>query len=374
MCRALLVDDNPEVVDYVGEILEHSLQHRFDVAGSNEDACRLLKANEYDYVLLDLEIPASSRGSRARVQNGASMFRQIVQHLGAGMIPIIIMTSHPQEALNLLGDFQNDGLTFGLSKDRWTDPGCTVEDVVRKALEAAEHGRQAPRTADEGKLKPFLQGEVVIYADGVTLCGRRIVDNGNLSLMREILLVLNARDGATYKRFPARLIAKDPRVDRKGDASAVGGAIYRFRKKVAEVLRDECGIDCKPSDLICTQRGYHLAERVTVTLRLEESIDATAVGSKNGSDGPNRGPNGPDGPCDGLDFHDVGQRQKDRLRAIVGEMRKRKKMTRGELEAFTGVKRSQVTRDLAVLEEAGALRRVGPTKARQYELDPKWAG
>jgi len=372
MCRALLVEDKPRVAEFVGEILEHSLQHRFDVAGSNEDACRLLKANQYAYVLLDLAIPASSRGERPRIRNGVSLFQQIVRLVGAGKIPIIIMTSHAEEAFILMSDFQNDGLTFSLYKDRWDQPGMTVEDVVRKALDAAERRRRAAGT-DTCSLRPFSKGHLVILADGATLCGRRILDDSSLSPMRELLIILSEREGATYKHFPRRVLTK--RLDTT--VEALGGVIYRFRKKVAEVLADECAMAANDDDVIRTKNGDHLTEKVTVELRLAETIESAMLGP----DGPNRGPNGPDngpdgpdrGPDAGSDFPDVGHRQKQRLLAVVGELQKRKKITKADLEAFSRVGRSQVTRDLKVLEEAGVIRRTGPAKARHYEFDPKWA-
>ena len=153
MHRALLIDDKQDVVDHVGEILEHSLQHEYHVARSNEDARKLLGANEYTYILLDLEIPASPDSERPRIQNGVSLFRQILEIKGVGVVPIIIMTSHTKHALNLTSDFQNDGLTFGLSKSLWTQAGRTVEDVVRKALDAVEKRKQSG-TQPDAKPRP----------------------------------------------------------------------------------------------------------------------------------------------------------------------------------------------------------------------------
>lgn len=142
MPRALVVDDKKDVLEYVGEILEHSLQHEFEVAGNNEDARKLLAAQDFDYVLLDLRIPASSRGGDPRIQNGVSLFQQIVKIKGVGKVAIIIMTSHTVEAWNFAGDFQNDGLTFFLAKDLW-DQTRTVEAVVKEAMNALEARRRS---------------------------------------------------------------------------------------------------------------------------------------------------------------------------------------------------------------------------------------
>lgn len=156
MPRALLVDDKPDVLDFVGEILEHSLQHEFHPACNNEDARKLLQANDYDYVLLDLRIPASRRGGNPRVQNGVSLFHQILKIKGVGKVPVIIMTSHTAEALLFVNELQNDGLTFYLAKDLW-DRTRTVEAAVSEALAVA--GARLPRSGDgESASSPRASG------------------------------------------------------------------------------------------------------------------------------------------------------------------------------------------------------------------------
>lgn len=155
MPRALLVDDKPDVLDFVGEILEHSLQHEFHPACNNEDARKLLQANDYDYVLLDLRIPASRRGGNPRVQNGVSLFHQILKIKGVGKVPVIIMTSHTAEALLFVNELQNDGLTFYLAKDLW-DRTRTVEAAVSEALAVA--GARLPRSADGEAASPARAG------------------------------------------------------------------------------------------------------------------------------------------------------------------------------------------------------------------------
>ncbi|MCG3178263.1 MAG: hypothetical protein BIFFINMI_00589 [Phycisphaerae bacterium] len=150
MPRALVVDDKKDVLEYVGEILEHSLQHKFEVAGNNEDARKLLATKDFDYVLLDLRIPASSRGGDPRIQNGVSLFQQILKIKGVGKVAIIIMTSHTVEAWNFAGDFQNDGLTFFLAKDLW-DQTRTVEVAVTEAMNALEARRQSTGSSERPK-------------------------------------------------------------------------------------------------------------------------------------------------------------------------------------------------------------------------------
>ena len=53
--EALLIDDDPQICEAVGNILE-SLGHTYVRAGSQEEARAVLSDAPYAYVLLDLEI------------------------------------------------------------------------------------------------------------------------------------------------------------------------------------------------------------------------------------------------------------------------------------------------------------------------------
>lgn len=55
--RALLVDDNADVLDVVKATLERALPLRVDTAGSGAEALRMLSAAEYDIVLSDYHMP-----------------------------------------------------------------------------------------------------------------------------------------------------------------------------------------------------------------------------------------------------------------------------------------------------------------------------
>lgn len=365
MHKVLLVDDNPDVVEYVGEILQHSMQVAYDVATNVEDARRLLKANDYDGILLDLEIPATSRGERARAENGIGLFHQIVKMKGPGVVPIILMTSYGDHALAHTRELDNDGLVFGMPKSMW-DKGRPPETAIREAMAAVKARRRGAEQAQNG-LQPFLGGTLVIYSDGATLCDRVILDDSSLSPMRDVLLLLGGKDGKTYKHIFRRLLAK--KLDTTPES--LNGVFFRFRQKVAKVLKDECQLLVQDDDVVRTEHGDHLTEKITVELRPGESIEAAVLGHRNGHD------NGHSGSKNGHKGHEnghtadaalghIGHKQKQRLLAIIGAMKNRAQMTRDEVEALAGVGRSQVTRDLDELENAGLVRRLGANKERRY--------
>jgi len=395
MPRILLIDDNQDVIEYVGEILQHSMQIPYDVATNVEDARRLLVANGYDCILLDLEIPPTSNGERARPENGIALFKQTVKIKGEGVVPIILMTSYTDQALAYMKDLHNDGLVFGMPKNLW-DKGRPPETAIREAMDAVEQRKrqaQLPRRP----LKKFTGGPLVIVADGATLCGRVILDDSSLSPMRELLLILNEMDNGAYRRFRRRILAK--RLDTT--VEALNGVIFRFRDKVIKVLADECGLLVELDDVIRTKNGDHLNEKIVVEVRLTETL-ATLLGhglpengptaghfgptnSPNGptttktaanglrqkalQNGPSKSQNGPTNEPTGGFFGQIGPKQKQRLLATLEKL-KDGPLTRDEIQAFAAIGRSQVTRDLAELERAGLVRRAGPNQNRVYALTP----
>jgi len=74
--RALIVEDEPEAIDAVVEILD-SLGHSFDTACSQAEAFRRVRETDYSYILLDMEIPARSRTGTPRVQNSENFLERL---------------------------------------------------------------------------------------------------------------------------------------------------------------------------------------------------------------------------------------------------------------------------------------------------------
>ena len=70
--RALVIDDDPHIVDVISDIVA-SLGHTCDSAGCQDEARQQLATAQYDYFVLDLEIPVRSERSVARLQNGLNL-------------------------------------------------------------------------------------------------------------------------------------------------------------------------------------------------------------------------------------------------------------------------------------------------------------
>ncbi|XZE43819.1 response regulator [Pirellulaceae bacterium SH467] len=65
--KALVVEDDPTIVDMVEDIL-FSLSYEFDVATNQQDAKELLAKTQYSFVLLDLQIPTKANRGGADKQ------------------------------------------------------------------------------------------------------------------------------------------------------------------------------------------------------------------------------------------------------------------------------------------------------------------
>jgi CheY-like chemotaxis protein len=75
---ALIVDDNFRVRE-TAEDRVAELEHEFHSVGSQREACEHLDLHTYDYILLDLELPARS-GKPPRAEVGRELLRQIKEH------------------------------------------------------------------------------------------------------------------------------------------------------------------------------------------------------------------------------------------------------------------------------------------------------
>jgi len=130
--KALVVEDDDRIKDRIEDELL-SLGHEFDWAQSQEDAQALLGDNSYDYVLLDLEIPARTGRGGASVQFGLNLAEYIGSTLGKGALPVIVMTSHGDKCINMLGPLNAAGVKEFISKP-FPETGRTLAIVIRDVL------------------------------------------------------------------------------------------------------------------------------------------------------------------------------------------------------------------------------------------------
>lgn len=89
---ALIVDDNFRVRETLEDRVAE-LEHDFHSVGSQREACEHLDLHTYDYILLDLELPARS-GKPPRAEVGRELLRQIKEHPRNRAALVLSMSAH----------------------------------------------------------------------------------------------------------------------------------------------------------------------------------------------------------------------------------------------------------------------------------------
>lgn len=257
--RALVIDDDAEIIRTVGDILE-SLNHTFDSAGDQETARNLLAADKYAYILLDLEIPVKP-GKLCRIKNGENLLSEIRATAGMETIPVIVMTGHGNDSPDLAVAVWQKGATHYVKKP--FNKG-ELDEAILKVL--AKDGQAAPAArvkAGSKKLTPFKDAkrEMVIGDDSVTICGIEVWRETYQPDMRKILVRLSQREGGGYVRISGSKLMKELGRDA---SNPVGRPIKSFCDNASERLAEGRSLACGRYDIIASKGGYHFTEWMEV--------------------------------------------------------------------------------------------------------------
>jgi CheY-like chemotaxis protein len=136
----LLVEDEPQMAEELGELLE-SLGHAHLHAGNKEDAERLVAEGAFCYVLLDLQIKANRDSIKAHVEAGQSLLEHIRERYprrndeGRHRLQILVMSGHAKEhyyVVKALQEGADDFITkpVGESKPPFKDK---IQDALRRS-------------------------------------------------------------------------------------------------------------------------------------------------------------------------------------------------------------------------------------------------
>ncbi|WP_425618145.1 response regulator [Anatilimnocola sp. NA78] len=252
--NALIVDDDERISDSVADTLA-SLGHAFDIATNQHDAQGLLERNLYDYVLLDLQIPAKPNRGGAHTEFGSNLLRYI-QHLkGNGQLPVIVMTGYSADCLDLSTELLANGAREFIAKP-FPNKGRTLACVIRKVL----GNPTAPRT-ESTSTGQFPGAELVFFTDRVEICGAPICTRKPSATRWLILNALRERHlNGTYMSLTGQELAKTAQIKE----SSVAGAIRGLRTNISQVLSSQ-NITSDGSDVVHNRgAGYQLGPRVRV--------------------------------------------------------------------------------------------------------------
>ncbi|MHB8974309.1 MAG: response regulator [Pirellulaceae bacterium] len=342
--KALIVEDDPHVLGYIEDTL-CSLNHEHVWVTNQHDARQRFQEEQFDYVLLDLQIPAKPNRGGANVTYGVNLLREIMGKPPRRDLPVIIMTAYTAEGLNLSNTLRSDGAADFIAKPFETSSrplDKVIGEVLGRFVAAPEVRPPEPPSCPQ----PFTGGELVFGGDRVTLCDVTVLVNSRSRQMQRILNELCQRNssGSYIPLSGPELVS---RLGLAGGQNSVAGAVRDFRRNVTEVLLAERGLTCGPQDVIRSGGpGY----------RLNEWIIACNPGGQPAS-----------APSDTF-TDDV---TTDRCERILAELQKGERLRSPAIAARLGCTARTIKRDLDVLRAEGTIEFVGPSKSGYYRITTK---
>ena len=153
-CRALVIEDDPEVISAIEEVLD-SIGHQCDIVSNLADALKHCAAGQYAYVLSDMEIHARPRRGKARIQNVENLLERLAETPNGECLPIILMTDFtaPENPLlvkmmRLAATLCEMGVCEFIGKP-FPSEGRTLDRVIKKVL--GLYVAAPPRSRGRGK-------------------------------------------------------------------------------------------------------------------------------------------------------------------------------------------------------------------------------
>jgi DNA-binding response OmpR family regulator len=371
--RALVVDDDPEILRTVGDILV-SLNHEYDPADSFTAARQCIERREYTYFLIDLQIPVQSGHGLSRIQNGENLIDEIISQDDERKRRIIAITAHGNDGPHQAVEVMKKGIADYIPKP-FASSGKTldkailamlarIEDKAPKSQHAAEHGAQPT---------PFAGGEMVFYPDHVELCGVTICCGARSKPRRDALNLLRVRVGERFAAYSGEELAEQ--LGPMKGHNRVPGLIRDIRKRIRDALGSQANIECHDEDVILSGgTGYRLSEKISVQDGLGTVLgkDQGHDRENRGIDDPNRVPNDPnlDDPNDPNpdDPNDPDDKAEARRIWLLQELRKGRELQAPDIVQEFRCSLTTAKRDLKSLKDKGQIEFVGTRRTGHYRL------
>lgn len=256
--RALVVEDDERLVEPIRDVLG-SLGHEFDHVTNQQDALARIEAAEYDYLLLDLQIPARPKRGGASHEFGVHTLQAIRERRSAKQLPVIIMTAHHDRCVDHTKELIGAGATDFIAKP-FPETGRTLAVVVRQAL----NGGRAARPQTDLELRSFDGGTMKFSDDRVELLGETIAEKSERANFWPVLQMLkNRRDDGRFMAYRGLDLAKKfkgPNATENTVSSCVGD----LRKKITAAMASH-GLKCGAQDVVMSGGpGYRLNAWIVV--------------------------------------------------------------------------------------------------------------
>ena len=361
--KALVVDDDPDILELVGDIL-NSLGHKYDMASCQQEARQLLAQNRYAYYLVDLELPVLAGGGFPRIQNGENLVREIIRQRGGRREPVIVITGHgttgPKLAVRMMKLGANDYVT-----KPFPTTGDTLDKAILEALgdgvpEKVSNTTSAPPSESRPPAQ-FKGGNLTFYTDRVELHGIKACGGRRNGLIRRVLDVLRAkRPNGQYVALSGAELGAE--VGCSGDQNKIAGCIRDFRRNTRQLLLNEAKLQCGLQDVIQSNRtGYHLHEWIVA------QDGDSPLADLQGHNEPANDPGDGDGATANGHAGDGDDDPVARRRGwILAELQKGRQLRAPTIAAALQCSYTTAKRDLEALRAAGRVTFVGPAKIGFY--------
>lgn len=340
--KALIVEDDDRIIESIEDTL-FSIGHEHVWTTNQQDAREMLSQADYDYVLLDLQIPAKpNRGGAAR-EFGCNLLHDIQRIKGRGQIPVIVMTAYGADCLDLTTELYANGASEFIAKP-FPSKGRTLASVIRQVLNhhTAPTALPVPKV---GKPSSFHGGELVFYTNRAELLGVTIISDQGTGQSMAILKQLRQRDQhGRFVRLSAEQLANA--IGARGGVGTVTGCVQTLRRNCTRRLGKQ-GIEATARDLLDhDEQGYFLRDWIVV-----------------------RDADQPSSPCS-VPHGDVpaGSDWNERQEWILEQLRRGDTVERVMVEREFDVAEKTAKRDLAELVRYGMIRYVRRGRMGHYRL------
>lgn len=360
--KALIVTIDDVVMGTIEDTLD-SLGHSFDRAHSQREAIKFAAANQYAYILIDIEMPANRKGARPERVHGYHLLETLNKKKVCESTPIIIMDGDAH-CLDYVFDYIRKGAVRFAGKNP-TD-SRRLARAVRETLK--DWSRRTRRQSAGDQPTVFRGGELAIYPDRAELLGVRIMtDRGDGHSLR-ILRALARRRGPHLVCLALSELMADTAICSQG---SVTGCIRKLRRNCCErLLRDRnilCGLD---DVIIRNEQGYQFAPSITVRIvddRLADDRRTAETGSDT-ADVTAIVPAGVTGDISDVPAVGTALSLNERQQWALSEIGQGVRLKRSMLEARFDVSDRTAKRDLLELRRAGFIAWVREGSTGFYRL------
>lgn len=337
--KILVVEDDRKIKTEIIDDTLTSLGYESDWATNQQEANGLLVANDYELMLLDLQIPSRPTG-RPSSEYGKHLLGQAHERKGPGNMAVILMTGYHQQCVDMATDLHETGVDACISKP-FPDTGRTLAVVIKEVMEKVRRRRVvAGSDGQPRQLQPFAGGVLGFHQRHIDLCGETIVGKNQKGYAWRILHLLRQKNerGRYIRMNSGALVAK---LDRDLMQNTLSQSIKALRDRISEVLHERLDLDCGQMDVIDNRgKGYHLRDWIVV----EDCDEASAAGGTSpASEGKAGG--------DVADCGRFSERQRWVLAQLAGEVR----LTRRDVEKQFGISTRTAKRELGELVAAGMI-------------------